>query len=148
MEELRARRALPGTPAAAPVAAAEATAPVPEPHVAKPAVAPAASATDDPALARYIREIRKVGTRVLDESQYPSAASGKGWSGTVQIDVHFASGGFIRSILLGESCGHPVLDARALDIARGILFPHRPQGLYPREFTVRLPIAFKPRKSR
>jgi TonB family protein len=145
MEELRARRA---PPAEAPAAAAEAPAQVPAPQVAKPVAPPAASATDDPALARYVREIRKVGTRVLEESQYPNAASGKGWSGTAQIDVHFASGGFIRSILLGESCGHQALDARALDLARGILFPHRPPALYPREFTVRFPITFKPRKAR
>jgi TonB family protein len=149
MEELRARRALPEpSSTATPAAPAQPAAPKPEPKVTKAAAQPAPSTTSDPALARYIREVQKAGTRVLDDAQYPSGASGKGWKGTVQIDVHFAQGGFIRSILLGESCGHPALDARALEIARGVLFPHRPQALYAREFTVRIPISFKPRKSR
>jgi TonB family protein len=148
MEELRARSALPAQSSTATPAAAEPAAPRPEPKVTKPAAQPALAPTNDPVLARYIREIQKAGTRVLDEAQYPAAASAKGWKGTVQIDVHFAQGGFIRSILLGESCGHPALDSRALELARGILFPHRPEALYPRDFTVRFPITFKPRKPR
>jgi TonB family protein len=99
-------------------------------------------------LSRYTRDIQRTGSRVLDERQYPGAAKGKGWTGTAQIEVRFAEGGFIRSIVLGESSGYPALDARALEIARTIMFPHMPKELYAREFAVRFPIAFKPRKSR
>jgi TonB family protein len=148
MTELRRRGVLPGTSAASPAPGAQPPVPALEPHAAMPAAPEAPSPTTDPALARYIREIQKTGTRVLDETQYLSVASGKGWKATVQIDVHFARGGFIRSILLGESCGHAALDARALELARGLIFPRRPEALYPREFTVRFPITFKPRSAR
>jgi TonB family protein len=105
---------------------------------------PATPPANDPALTRYVQEVKRVGARVLNEQQYPEAARGKGLSGTTQIEVRFSAGGFIRSIVLGEGSGHAELDAHALAIARGIMFPHVPKGLYSREFDVRFPISYKP----
>lgn len=136
----------------APVAAAEpsespgARAVAQEPPVSKAAARPSAQAPlRDPALERYIREIQRTGSRVLAERDYPPQAKGKGLKGTVQIEVRF-SGGYIRSILLGESCGHPALDDKALEIARAVKFPYVPKGLRSREFSVRFPIEFRLRK--
>lgn len=100
----------------------------------------------DAALARYTREIQRAGSRVLDERQYPKTARAQRLQGTTQIEVRFAVGGYIRSILLGESCGNSLLDEKALEIGRSIKFPHVPKELYAREFSVRFPITFQVRK--
>lgn len=99
-------------------------------------------------MTRYIREIQKAGSRTLDDRQVPDAARAKGWSGTAQIEVRFATGGYIRSIVLAQSSGRAEFDTHALTLARGIMFPHVPKDLAERDFTARFPIAFKARKPR
>jgi TonB family protein len=116
------------------------------PPASKPTPRPGGQAAlRDPALERYTREVQRAGSRVLAERDYPPQAKGKGLKGTVQIEVLF-TGGYIRSILLGESCGHPALDEKALEIARSAKFPFVPKGLRSREFSVRFPIEFRLRK--
>jgi len=98
-------------------------------------------------LARFTEDVQRAGSQVLDERYYPAAARDKGWEGTSQIEVRFAAGGFIQSIRLAQSSGHPPLDDTALDIARNIRFPDEPAELQSREFTVRFPVVFRLQKS-
>jgi TonB family protein len=151
------------TPAPAPAVAPPIEAPppveatVPELAQPQPATAPAeerperpkaAAPADNAVMTRYVKEIQRVGSRVLDDRQVPEAARVKGGSGTAQIEVRFSAGGFIRSIVLAQSSGRAEFDAYALTVARGIMFPHVPKELAARDFTARFPIAFKPRKPR
>lgn len=101
----------------------------------------------DAALKRFTREIQEAGSLVVPETDYPEQALGKRWEGTTQIEVRFDAGGYIRSIVLGESSGHPLLDEKALDLARNATFPDVPKELHSREFTVRFPIVFRLGKS-
>ena len=55
----------------------------------------------------------------------------------------YATGGYIKSINVGESSGYPALDERALDIARNTRFPNVPQELQSRDFVLRFPIVFR-----
>jgi len=107
----------------------------------------AAAAPAGGAVEKFERKIQRAAARVLDERSYPAEARGKRWAGTSQIEVQFASGGYIRRIVLAESCGHAELDAKALEIARSVSYPDVPKELRTREFSVRFPIEFKPRKS-
>lgn len=141
------------TPSVAAAEASEAQAPgsqagTQEPPASKPTPRTGAqvAAVKDPALDRYTREIQRAGSRVLTEPDYPPQAKGKGLKGTAQIEVRFAAGGYIRSILLSESCGDAALDDKALEVARAVKFPYVPKGLQSREFNVRFPIEFRPRK--
>ncbi len=95
------------------------------------------------ALDRFVREVRRASWQIIDQRDYPEGARDKGWEGIAQIDVHFAAGGYIKSIVLGESSGYPLLDDRALSIARSLRFPVVPAELQSREFAVRFPIAFR-----
>jgi protein TonB len=129
-------------------AAPEQPEPSPEPTRQRSERANAPAPADDPALGRYVREIQKMGARALDDRQVPEAARAKGWSGTAQIEVRFAEGGYIRSIVLAQSSGRAEFDAHALAIARGIMFPHVPKELASRDFSARFAIAYKARKPR
>ena len=91
------------------------------------------------ALDRFSREIRRAGSQVVADSSVPAAAD----KGTTQIDVRYATGGYIKSINVGESSGYPALDERALDIARNTRFPNVPQELQSRDFVLRFPIVFR-----
>jgi TonB family protein len=91
------------------------------------------------ALDRFSREIRHAGSQVVADSSVPAAAD----KGATQIDVRYASGGYIKSIDVGQSSGYAALDERALDIARNIRFPNVPQELQSRDFVLRFPIVFR-----
>ncbi len=124
--------AQPSTAAAAPSSASKAaTAATPKP------------ASDEPPLEQFSREIQAAGARVISERDYPAQARGKGWEGTVQIEVRFAAGGYIRSIGVGESSGHAPLDQFAMEMAREAQFPPVPQALQSQDFSVRFPIVFR-----
>jgi len=98
-----------------------------------------ADADAEAALDRFSREIRRAGSQVIADSSVPAAAD----KGTTQIDVLYATGGYIKSINVGESSGYPALDERALDIARNTRFPNVPQELQSRDFVLRFPIVFR-----
>jgi TonB family protein len=98
-----------------------------------------ADADVDAALDRFSREIRRAGSQVIADSGVPAAAD----KGTTQIDVRYATGGYIKSINVGESSGYPALDERALDIARNTRFPNVPQELQSHDFVLRFPIVFR-----
>lgn len=57
--------------------------------------------------------------------------------------MRYATGGYIKSINVGESSGYPALDERALDIARNTRFPNVPQELQSHDFVLRFPIVFR-----
>jgi TonB family protein len=139
---------MPERPAAAAPSKPAAEIPAPaEPTVARAAPARETTqpaATRDVALARFERDIQRAGKRVIDKTRYPELAKmGKKWTGKAQIEVQFAAGGYISRIVLAESCGHPPLDEKALELARTIMFPHVPEELTSRDFTVRFPIEFR-----
>ena len=101
----------------------------------------------DAVLAQFTEAVQRAGSQVLDERYYPAAARDKGWEGTSQIEVRFAAGGYIQSIRLAQSSGHPPLDDTALDLARNIRFPDEPAELQSRDFAVRFPVVFRLQKS-
>jgi len=95
------------------------------------------------AVERFAREVERAGSQLLDQRDYPSEARDKKWEGTTLIEVRYAEGGYIRSIVVGQSCGHPVLDQQAVQIARNLRLPNAPEELRSREFAVRFPIVFQ-----
>ena len=70
-------------------------------------------------------------------------AKEKAWEGTSQVEVRFASGGYIKNIIVGDSTGHTVLDERALEWARSLQYPDVPVELRERDFTVSFPVVFR-----
>jgi len=112
----------------------------------KPPTAVAKASTDGApagAIDRFTKEIERAGSQVLDERDYPSEARDKKWQGTTLIEVRYAEGGYIRSIVVGRSCGHAVLDEQAVQIARNLRLPNAPEELRSHEFAVRFPIVFQ-----
>ena len=95
------------------------------------------------AVERFAAEVQRVASQVLDQRDYPKDARGKDWQGTTQIEVRYDAGGYIRSIVVGESSGYPPLDDTALQIARNMRLPSAPDELRSREFAVRFPIVFR-----
>jgi TonB family protein len=109
-----------------------------------PSLANARTETDaGAAVERFAHEVQQVGSQVLDLGDYPSEARNKKWEGTTLIEVRYAEGGYIRSIVVGESSGYPVLDETAVQIARNIRLPNAPEDLRSRDFAVRFPIVFR-----
>jgi TonB family protein len=111
-----------------PPAQVAAVAPKPEPPTA------------DAALARLTQEIQRAGSQVLPQ---PAGASESGTDLTTQVEVRYASGGWVRSIVVGESSGSTALDEQALALARATRFPDVPESLRSREFSVRFPVIFR-----
>ena len=111
----------------------------------KPTAVAKASTDSAPAgaIERFTKEIERAGSQVLDERDYPSEARDKKWQGTTLIEVRYAEGGYIRSIVVGKSCGHAVLDEQAVQIARNLRLPNAPEELRSHEFAVRFPIVFQ-----
>jgi TonB family protein len=91
------------------------------------------------ALARLTKEIQRAGSQVLPQP----ANAGTSGDVTTQVEVHFAAGGFVRSIVVGESSGSPALDEQALAVARATRFPDVPDELRSRDFSVRFPVQFR-----
>ena len=131
-------------PAPLPAGQSPAAAPPTPPTLARAETKP--DSNTEAVLARFTDAVQRTGSQVLDERYYPAAARDKGWEGASQIEVRFAAGGFIQSIRLADSSGHPPLDDTALDIARNIRFPDEPDELHSREFVVRFPIVFRLQK--
>jgi TonB family protein len=73
----------------------------------------------------------------------PAGASESGTDLTTQVEVRYASGGWVRSIVVGESSGSTALDEQALALARATRFPDVPESLRSREFAVRFPVIFR-----
>jgi protein TonB len=116
----------------------------PAPETKPNTVAKASTDSAPPgAIDRFTREIERAGSQVFDQRDYPSEAKDKKWQGTTLIEVRYAEGGYIRSIVVGKSSGHPVLDEQALQIARNLRLPNAPEELRSHEFAVRFPIVFQ-----
>ena len=92
----------------------------------------------DAALAKLTQELRQVGSLVLDRPD-------SGADATAQLEVHYASGGYISSIVIAQSSGSPALDDQALGYARAMRLPNAPQELRGQEFVVSFPIVFRGR---
>jgi TonB family protein len=140
---IRVPQESPAPPARAEPGRVDQAAASPPTPAAKPNTLPATKPDADVALERFVREVRRASWQIIDRSGYPEAARDKTWEGIAQIDVHFAAGGFIRRIVLGQSSGYAALDDRALAIARSLRFPDVPAELQSREFAVRFPVAFR-----
>jgi TonB family protein len=97
----------------------------------------------DAALERLTQDIQRDSSQVLDQ---PPGASDKGADLTTQIELRYAAGGYIRSIVVGESSGSDVLDRQALEVARALRYPAVPEALHARDFAVRFPIVFRARR--
>jgi TonB family protein len=94
----------------------------------------------DAALARLTKDIQRVGSQVLPQ---PAGASQNNADLTTQVEIRFAAGGWVRSIVVGESSGSPELDEQALALARATRFPDVPEELRARDFAVRFPVVFR-----
>jgi TonB family protein len=116
----------------------------PAPDVATGAVpspAPSTPTTGDgpnAALERLTKEVRSIGSMVLDR---PS--DGKSGDVTAQLEVRYAEGGYINSIVVAESSGTPALDEQALAVARALRLPNAPPELRAQAFAVRFPVVFR-----
>jgi hypothetical protein len=97
----------------------------------------------DAALERLTQDIQRESAQVLDQ---PPGASDKDADLTTQIELRYAAGGYIKSIVVGESCGSAVLDRQALELARALRYPEVPEALRSRDFAVRFPIVFRARR--
>jgi TonB family protein len=137
-----------GPPPAAPAAEKEPSAPAvqasasPAPEAAAKTAAasasePAGSGQDGP-LARLTKEVHAVGSMVLERP-----AGGGAGDATAQLEVRYAAGGYIRSIVIAQSSGSVDLDQQALAIARTLRLPNAPQELQGQEFAVRFPVMFR-----
>jgi TonB family protein len=62
---------------------------------------------------------------------------------TTQLEVRYAAGGYIKSIVIAESSGSPALDDQALAVARTLRLPNAPDELSTQEFAVRFPVVFR-----
>jgi len=100
----------------------------------------APAAGPDAALTRLTKEIQRVASQVLPQ---PAGASENNTDLTTQVEVRYAEGGWVRSIVVGESSGSSALDEQALALARATRFPDVPEELRTREFSVRFPVVFK-----
>ena len=96
---------------------------------------------------RFAHDVQQIGSQTLGERDYPTEARDKKWEGTTVIEVRYAEGGYIRSIVVGESSGYPILDDTAVQIARNIRLPNAPEELRAHDFAVRFSIVFRLRKS-
>jgi TonB family protein len=112
----------------------------PPAQVAAAAPKPEPPPTPEAALARLTQEIQRAGSQVLPQ---PAGASESGTDLTTQVEVRYASGGWVRSIVVGESSGSSALDEQALALARATRFPDVPESLRSREFSVRFPVIFR-----
>jgi hypothetical protein len=120
---------------------------------ALPPSAPPAAASSKPrerpatgtetALERLTQDIQRSSAQVLDQ---PPGASDKDADLTTQIELRYAAGGYIKSIVVGESSGSELLDRQALDLARALRYPAVPEALHARDFAVRFPIVFRARR--
>jgi len=90
-----------------------------------------------------MREVRRASFEVIPVSASSVPPGKDGGDLITQIDVKYAAGGYIKSIVVAESSGSPELDAQALSIARGNRYPDVPKELQSRDFAVRFPIAFR-----
>lgn len=116
-------------------------APVPAPAAPQARAEPATGI--DAALERLTQDIQRDSAQVLDQ---PPGASDKGADLTTQIELRYAAGGYIKSIVVGESCGSAMLDRQALELARALRYPEVPEALRSRDFSVRFPIVFRARR--
>jgi TonB family protein len=126
----------PATQTAALPPAAPPAAPSPQPR-AKPATGAEA------ALERLTQDIQRDSAQVLEQ---PPGASAKDADLTTQIELRYAAGGYIKSIVVGESSGSDLLDRQALEVARALRYPAVPEALQARDFAVRFPIVFRARR--
>jgi TonB family protein len=110
---------------------------VPSPPRAKPATGAEA------ALERLTQDIQRDSAQVLDQ---PPGASDKDADLTTHIELRYAAGGYIKSIVVGESSGSDLLDRQALEVARALRYPAVPEALQARDFAVRFPIVFRARR--
>jgi TonB family protein len=101
------------------------------------ASAPAGSGQEGP-LARLTKEVHAVGSMVLERP-----AGGGAGDATAQLEVRYAAGGYIRSIVIAHSSGSADLDQQALALARTLRLPNAPQELQGQEFAVRFPVVFR-----
>ena len=111
------------------------------PAVARKAPAQAApakpAAPPDP-MTRLTQEVRALGSQVL-----PRPADNVSGDLTAQLEVRYAAGGYINSIVVAESSGSQALDEQALGIARMTRFPNAPDELKGQDFVVRFPVVFR-----
>jgi TonB family protein len=112
-----------------------------EPPAQVAAVTPKSEPGSGPeaALARLTQEIQRTSSQVLSQ---PAGASQTN-DVTTQVEVRFAAGGWVRSIVVGESSGSQDLDEQALALARATRFPDVPEELRSRDFSVRYPVTFR-----
>jgi protein TonB len=99
---------------------------------------PAAGGTPQAALDRLTQEVRSIASMVLDRPP-----DGKSADVTAQLEVRYAEGGFINSIVVAESSGTPALDEQALAVARALRLPNAPPELRAQAFSVKFPVVFR-----
>ena len=79
-----------------------------------------------------------MGSMVLDRPP-----DGKSGDVIAQLEVRYAEGGYINSIVVAQSSGSPALDEQALAVARVLRLPSAPPELRAQAFSVTFPVVFR-----
>jgi TonB family protein len=91
-----------------------------------------------------LREYRlNLGREARRYKRYPALARERGLEGVVVLVISTTAGVVIPQVSLGNTSGHAVLDAQALEMAiLAVRFANLPQSLHGRDFALDLPVRF------
>jgi TonB family protein len=88
----------------------------------------------------YLAALRR---RLHEALEYPAAARRRGLSGTVELEIALEATGRVNDVRLVRSSSHALLDAAALDAARGLGRVPFPPDVRPRALRVLMPVVFE-----
>jgi TonB family protein len=157
---------LPGAPPARPTAsqtrAAEQTvipspSSVPTPEQPRSRTAPQVTAPDrvaalpsapvrnkgneERAIHQFAADIARQMGRQVSERDYPRIARERKWQGITQVMLQIAADGKLLEVKVASSSGYEVLDARAVELIKGLSLPAVPADIE-HSFSVRIPVRF------
>ena len=88
----------------------------------------------------YLFALRR---RLHEALEYPAAARRRGLTGTVELEIALEATGRVNDVRLVRSSSHAVLDAAALEAARGLGRVPFPPDIRPRALRVLMPVVFE-----
>ena len=88
----------------------------------------------------YLAALRR---RLHEALEYPAAARRRGLTGTVELEIALEATGRVNDVRLVRSSSHAVLDAAALEAARGLGRVPFPPDIRPRALRVLMPVVFE-----
>ncbi len=72
---------------------------------------------------------QKQSAKLIDiDKEYPNAAKGRGWVGSVKLKAHISADGEVLEVIVLSSSGHPVFDEAAVDNTKNAKFAPARRG--------------------